>query len=209
MGLDLLAVLFQDFSLSSQLLHVIGGLVGLGAGLLMLKRGWVDTEGWDLISLRQGRPGARQRAEMRDALRPERDLSRHRLAEALVEVRDSLEAGDPARAEDAYERGKRIEAAWILPENELHTLIRQLLRAGWIERAIVRMKESVARYPKSAIPVRLRLAQAYLETGQRMRALEEIALLDGMPLSDAQRALTRDLEQRAAAEPPSDRLMLE
>ncbi|WP_442507851.1 rhomboid family intramembrane serine protease [Novipirellula sp. SH528] len=38
------------FSMSSEMLHLIGVAVGLPIGLLMLRQDWVDCEGWDLIS---------------------------------------------------------------------------------------------------------------------------------------------------------------
>tara|TARA_R110002073_G_scaffold231917_1_gene392997 strand:- start:2652 stop:4007 length:1356 start_codon:yes stop_codon:yes gene_type:complete len=38
------------FSMSSEMLHLIGVAVGLPIGLLMLRQDWVDCEGWDVIS---------------------------------------------------------------------------------------------------------------------------------------------------------------
>ena len=57
-GLDLLWVFLQGFAMSSELLHVFGALVGGGAAWLMLDKGMVDTEGWDIFSLRRARPAA-------------------------------------------------------------------------------------------------------------------------------------------------------
>lgn len=208
-GLDVLVVLFQGFSLSSELLHVIGGVVGLGAGLLMLKKGWVEAEGWDLLSLRHGDPRSRRQAELREALRKDPEGSDRPLADALVEVRDALEAEESGRAEEAYARGKRSSPAWILPQADLQSLVRVLLKDGRLELAVTRMEEYVAAYPASSIPVRLRLAQGYLETRRPIRALEEIARLDGLPLTDAQRSFARKLEQRAAADSQSGGLELE
>jgi len=38
------------FSMSSEMLHMVGALIGLPVGLAMLRMDWVDCEGWDAIS---------------------------------------------------------------------------------------------------------------------------------------------------------------
>jgi len=38
----------------SQALHLMGGALGFSVGMLMLKKGWVDCEGWDLFSVWTG-----------------------------------------------------------------------------------------------------------------------------------------------------------
>ena len=39
------------------MLHSLGAFVGVPIGVVMLRKGWVDCEGWDLLSLRKnGRP---------------------------------------------------------------------------------------------------------------------------------------------------------
>ena len=44
-------VLLSGFAMNSALFHVCGALIALPVGLLFLKRGWVDCEGWDLPSV--------------------------------------------------------------------------------------------------------------------------------------------------------------
>ena len=207
-GLDVVLVILQGFSMTSHLLHVLGAVAGFGGGMLMLKKGWVETEGWDLLSLRHGDPRARRQAELRQLLRPVPEGSDRPLADALVGVRDALEAGDSGLAEEAYARGKRSNSAWILPQEDLQSLIR-VLQDRRLELAVARMEEYVEAYPESSIPVRLRLARGYLEIRRPARALEEIARLDGLPLTDAQRSLTRELEQRAYTDSQPGGLELE
>lgn len=209
-GLQVVFVLLQGFRLSSELLHVFGAVVGLGAGVLMLYEGWVETEGWDLLSLRRGDPRARQRAELRQVLTPVAlDHSDAPLRDALIELRDALAEGNPGLAEEAYARGQRADRGWILPQNDLHALIRGLVEEKAYEPAVARMEEYVKAYPEDTVPMRIRLVQGYLATARPTRALEEIARLDGMPLGDKQRALLRRLERHAANESESGRLELE
>ncbi|TWT83754.1 Rhomboid family protein [Planctomycetes bacterium CA13] len=45
------AFLFLNgFSMSSEMLHMIGAVIGTPVGFLMLRQGWVDCEGWDVVS---------------------------------------------------------------------------------------------------------------------------------------------------------------
>jgi hypothetical protein len=176
----------------------------------MLDKGWVDTEGWDLFSLRHGDPRARRQAELREMMSPVAgegpELS---LRDALVEVRDALEAGQPVRAEAAYVKGRRVNPVWVLPRPELRALALGLVEDGALEPAVARLEEYAAAYPDDAVPIRLRLAEAYLDAGKPTKAIEEVARLDGLPLDDAQRARTREVERRAAEDLESGRLELE
>jgi membrane associated rhomboid family serine protease len=55
-GMQLLTQMFVGITMTSQVLHLIGAGVGLPVGIVMLRRGWVDCEGWDLFSMYAGRP---------------------------------------------------------------------------------------------------------------------------------------------------------
>ncbi len=57
---ELILATVGGFSMSSQIIHLLGGLLGFGMGILMLRRGAVDCEGWDLISVLRGRHGGRR-----------------------------------------------------------------------------------------------------------------------------------------------------
>lgn len=49
--LEVLSFMGDDFGVGSAALHLLGAVVGVGAGVLMLKRDWVDCENWDLFSV--------------------------------------------------------------------------------------------------------------------------------------------------------------
>ena len=97
----------------------------------------------------------------------------------------------------------------MLPQPELRALALGLLEDGALEPAVARLEEYAAAHPDDAAPMRLRLAEAYLEAGKPTKTIEEVARLDGLPLDDAQRARARELEQRAAKDLESGRLELE
>ncbi|EMI18618.1 Peptidase S54, rhomboid [Rhodopirellula maiorica SM1] len=48
--MQLVFLAIGGFSMSSEMLHLIGVAVGLPIGLLMLRQDWVDCEGWDVVS---------------------------------------------------------------------------------------------------------------------------------------------------------------
>jgi membrane associated rhomboid family serine protease len=48
-------------TLGSQVLHLMGAVAGAPVGVVMLKRGWVDCEGWDLFSVLAKRHVSRTR----------------------------------------------------------------------------------------------------------------------------------------------------
>lgn len=48
----------KAFGVSSELLHLIGAVLGAICGIVLLKRGWVDCEGWDLFSIIDGKCAA-------------------------------------------------------------------------------------------------------------------------------------------------------
>jgi hypothetical protein len=59
LGFELLSCFLYASSgtyFSSSMLHLLGAAVGFPLGIILLKRGDVDCEGWDLFSLRNGRP---------------------------------------------------------------------------------------------------------------------------------------------------------
>lgn len=49
-GLQLLFLFLSGFSMSSELLHMVGAVIGAPIGFLMLRQGIVDCEGWDVVS---------------------------------------------------------------------------------------------------------------------------------------------------------------
>ncbi|MFM7128789.1 MAG: rhomboid family intramembrane serine protease, partial [bacterium] len=56
-GKELLFFYLGDFRLSSELLHILGFVVGFPLGALLLKQKFVDCEGWDLFTYMGGEPG--------------------------------------------------------------------------------------------------------------------------------------------------------
>jgi len=189
LGFDALIVLFSGAVTSAALFHTMGAFCGLGAGVFMLRRNLVDTGGWDLLSLRASRghaPG--WQAGMGG--NPEPRSPR----EALVDVRDALEARDYAQADDAYDGLRSLAPKFVLPRAELRELVQGLLQRGMREKAWRRGEEFLGAYPEEAAGMRLALVRSLLKGGRPQRAQDLLArLTDSGPLPPAQEAAAREL----------------
>lgn len=49
-GLQLLFLFLGGFGMSSEMLHMVGAVIGTPIGFFMLRQGMVDCEGWDVVS---------------------------------------------------------------------------------------------------------------------------------------------------------------
>ena len=52
--IELFTSFIGGLTFGSQVLHLMGAGIGFGVGVVMLKRGWVDCEGWDLFNVWAG-----------------------------------------------------------------------------------------------------------------------------------------------------------
>lgn len=185
--------LMESSIVSSAAAHLLGGALGFGVGVFLLRRGVVDCEKWDLISVLRGNEGSyaeiRERLESRDRLRREEAEKQRKLLEAAREqVGVYLGAGNPAAAFLLYTKMAGVGPGLQLPEHELLAIIQGLLRAQRPADVLPLMEEYVQRFPDKAARVRLRLAQIYLQARKQPEAA--LAHLDPPPGG----ALPADLE---------------
>lgn len=177
--------------LSSEALHLLGFAVGAPIGIVMLKKGWVDCEGWDLFSVWAGTAGQIKTAdELRKDVQTtfaKADAIREQAAQteqgtSLELLRQHLAAGRPRIAYAVFDksrdhRGKQLE----LPEKELFQLIRAL-NAGkrWQELQPL-LLQAIDRFPSHDVPLRLLLAKILLQVEKRPR--QALAVLKKLPPS--------------------------
>lgn len=170
--------------MSSGLGHISGAFWGLVAGVVVVKVGWVDCEGWDVFSL------MRKRRALRDAWRAREarlDLSRanqrlpksrrdeddrpgeppeDRAAKLLAKVRRSIEAGDMAAAEAAY--AKWVAATADRPGRDaLLGVIKAMHARDGRAASVAPMRALCRLYPERSEKVRLKLAGILLRDLER------------------------------------------
>ena len=74
-ALEIFNVVMGQFGISAGVLHLMGFALGLAIGFVWLVRGWVDCDGWDLVTVIKGHEG--------------RDFERERLEKEAAELVDS------------------------------------------------------------------------------------------------------------------------
>ncbi len=75
LAVEVFYVAMGEFGVSSGLLHLMGFGLGVGLGYVWLVRGWVDCEGWDLLTVIKGHEG--------------RDFERERLEKEAADLVNS------------------------------------------------------------------------------------------------------------------------
>jgi len=120
--------LADGFGVSSALLHLLGAACGLPIGIVMLRRGWVDCEGWDWFTRRkQQEIKATPARGDTTSLRRTQDAARED-AESRASFINLVQAGslDPAMAIWRTKGGLR----WGAPAATLELLVHHLVKAN-------------------------------------------------------------------------------
>lgn len=211
MGLALIAGGFGRL-ISTGSLHLMGAAIGFPIGLLMLKKGWVDCEGWDWFSVRRGEHldrayGPLKAAHLADDAIPsagsDLDLDFEESddrALALDLLRNSLEAGDAENAWEVYRGQTHGGTAWVLEREDLARLVNLLYDAKRWKSTLSLARAFVARFPGQDSAIHLRCAALLLKARQPQATLTVLAHLADEEISEAERALKARLSEKAQSE---------
>jgi membrane associated rhomboid family serine protease len=209
LGLNIVFFIAGGLILSSEALHLLGFAVGAPIGIVILKTGWVDCEGWDLFSVWAGTAGqikttdklredARTTFAKTDAIR---DLAAQtEKVTALELLRQHLAEGRPRIAYAVFEKsrdhhGKRLE----LPEKELLQLIDAMNAKKLWSELLPLLLQAIERFPRHNVSLRLHLAKILLQVEKRPR--QSLAVLAKLPpsLPEEQRRQRLKIEKFARA----------
>ncbi len=189
-------------SVGTAMLHLMGAALGLVVGVVMLRKGWVDCENWDIFSIWAGRN--RSETVDVDALRasspPELpgELVRQRRLAAAVQIREILGDGRAVLAYRAHQKMQRTLPGWQLPEREFLQLISGLCQQEQWSEAVLAMVEYLRTYHRRALEVRLKLALILVEKeGRPVQALRVLAKIQAETLTSKQRELYLRLQRKA------------
>ncbi len=200
LGLELFLAIFLREGLGSEVLHLMGAAVGFPVGILLLKKGWVDCENWDVFSLIAGRNTMSRRELAALAERaPERQQQREERRQLEREkIQFFLGGGNPRSALEAHRHMRHIDAGWELPDPPHRALIDSLMMHNQWPAARQLRVEYLRRGGVESAEVRILLAQGLLETENRPgQALAVLAKLSPEIPPHLTSRLTR---LRAAAE---------
>jgi membrane associated rhomboid family serine protease len=181
-------------------LHLIGATLGFALGTLMVKREWVDCEGWDLYTRGlwgKARVEDKKKARKKAKKKAPVDLEA-KSAEALANLRAALDDGAALEALASYQYLARLSEGWRPLEPDMLRLIVLLQKQGYTPESLPVMKDYVARFPDKSARVRLKLARILLVDQRRpAAALRVLAAVDDAELTDDLRAVRRRMEQEA------------
>ncbi|MCA9174128.1 MAG: rhomboid family intramembrane serine protease [Planctomycetales bacterium] len=203
--LNFVGAVWSDRTITTEMLHLIGAVLGGGIGLAMLRQGWVECENWDIFSCIRGlnrmteeerERELAKRPEHQEAEREKREERRRQREEesrhATEQVRAVLANGNAEAATKLYEAIKRRLPRWELPEPDLRRCIQTLHEQQRWEQSLPLMLACIRAYPANATVVQLKLAEVLLlkcgRPGQALRTLEQLA----------HTALPEALQQRTA-----------
>jgi hypothetical protein len=155
----------------------------------MLRKGWVDCEGWDWLSIRRGdhlrrgsgvivgprKPSPRAASDVDE----ERDL-------ALSMIRESIAEGNGVQALALLRDAVASTGAWELGEPELRGIALLIAKSGDWPAAAPLLEEHHRRFPGRSPVVAIRLAEHYSVRGARpTRAKQILEAIDTSRLSPA------------------------
>lgn len=192
--------LSMGLRITSEVLHLIGGVFGLAVGIVMVKRRWVDCENWDMFSVMAGKHIRTREEDRADVAR---QLERIKKQEQklygenqpsvtttsvaytspvvtnhqetlLAEFRSQVEAGKLLDAWMTFCRGEQVCFGWQVPEPDFVKYIGQLRRQKLWNEAATAMEEYLRRYFERETTIRLILAQVYVQHLNRPRDAWEI-----------------------------------
>ncbi|MCA9151950.1 MAG: rhomboid family intramembrane serine protease, partial [Planctomycetales bacterium] len=207
LAMQILMASVQSFSLSSEVLHLVGAGVGFPIGFWMLKREWVDCEGWDLLSVLAGNEGGLQHdaaATTRKAIQVEQRQTDQQRAMIVHSLMAAIEAGNSTVALSMFEKQQRhFSARHPFPAELLRRLIRLLQQEEKWEASLPVMQKLVDDSPQPDPGLRLKMAQILLQVSRKpSRCLKELAKLPA-ELTEKQQQL-RDRLRRAARQAIAD-----
>ena len=195
LGEQLLGLAFGGItgtSVITELGHLSGAFWGAVVGIVMLKAGWVDCEGWDLFSIaaknKQLAKDWKKRGEALDRSkesikRSVRNAARadagtevdpeERAADAVRRVRKLIEQGEMAAALARYDKAARSLVSWPAQADLLGMI--KAMHAQKAEVDSIRLMRDYCRYyPADASRIRLKLAQVLVRDRQRPAAALQV-----------------------------------
>jgi len=195
LALELLGAALNDFAMSTPMLHLLGAAVGAPIGIVMLKKGWVDCEGWDWFTRHTGTPPPRRTATRMAPLQAPAPLAR--TPEPPPDVDALLRSGGTVAAFAAWSR----RPADVPADAAFRLAARLVAEQRWDDAEAIAGRLSAAPDPGNA--VRLLHAWVLVQRDRPGAALEQLAhVVTPTPAEAGKLALIRDeAERRRAANP--------
>ena len=200
--------------ITSEILHLIGAFLGLGIGIVMLKRHWVDCENWDMFSVWAGKNTKTigdDRQDVNEQIERIKRAEKQQLAARnmppvagatvdaqqrilLSQFHELVRSGQALPAWTTYQRGAQQFPSWQVSEPDFVRCISLLRNQQQWELTAAAMQEYLNRYSERETLMRLALAQLYLQQLHRPRdAAQLLQSINAAFLDEQQRAMYEQL----------------
>ena len=197
-GIDFVTgLLLRDFEMTTPVLHVLGAGVGFPIGAFLLRKGWVECEGWDLFSVLRGdhlttriRESYRYRGPVETLVRDSEAEQKRQCdpAKELKKIRNLISQGQAQIAWFKYRRLRKRFLHVSLDGPELRSLIELLCKWKQWQAGVTLLDEYMDHVPQQATQARLMQAGILAKELERPRAaLRVLDLIPEKELSPKQR----------------------
>ncbi|MEZ6123353.1 MAG: hypothetical protein R3C49_09285 [Planctomycetaceae bacterium] len=201
--------------MSTPALHLSGAVIGFGAGVLFLKKDWVDCENWDLFRVLSGNYGrfanpdttvgshadprlmfGKADVAVKDDLPDTSQKTKNR--KLIDRINSLIDDGDFISASEKMFELRMKDSETQLSQQRVKQLAVGLLKANMLDDAEIYLEEYIERFPEGSSWASLRYAQLLLV--QHRRPSAALKALKGVRLSELnaeQQALAKKIAATA------------
>lgn len=193
---------FGGATFGSEAFHLMGFLIGLPVGLLMLTRGYVDCEGYDIISHYTNKEGEQSQVGKKELkAREAKQKAKAKGNASLPKIdQNAVRAQMASQVDQAIQEGNH-DLAVILQEkiaannpgsgwNEVHliAIIQHYLKAQQFTKVEPLLELHIERFEEHRFPLQVKLLKVWLHNQRPRHALRYIKGLNPAFLVDAEKA---------------------
>ncbi len=208
--LNVLSIYMTGTIRSSAGLHMTGFLVGLPVGYFMLTKGFVDCEGYDLVSYFQGKQGKEAtvgkkeaKARRRKKLEKEKQLELKtppdpaKLEALQLQVREAINEGELDLAIRLQMKLTEKHPALTWRQADLKSVIATLLKHRKFDQAFPLIEDYIKLFPQDAFTMQTAMAKVWLQQERPKHTLRFLKTLDLASLDETQREVFKKLIETA------------
>lgn len=201
---QILILFLRGGAISSELLHMVGAIIGAVFGLVLLKTGWVDCDNFDIFSVLSGRhkltPEELERLENEkpEVQKQKAEEAKKQWNVLLDTIRGAIRTRHAIPGYLVYGKMTREFPNKPLPEPEMIHLMQLLIDGKHKDESLDMIRQYLSLYTDKVALVRLKLAEILLNDNRPKAANRVLAQLDNVNLDDKQYRFYTKLKDKIA-----------
>ncbi len=191
----------SGFQMSSELLHILGFCAGLPLGIIMVKQGFVDCEGWDIFSYLSGKTGKESTIQTRESVREKEQLAIERKNSAIKQkeisqqvsvnlvghFREALEGNNIDLAIRLLGKLQAYPAALQQLSHEVTRLVQLLLHSKRYNEAATTIEMNIGLFADHRFAMEVTMLKIWLRDKLPRRSMVYMQKMNAAAMDDAQR----------------------